>query len=128
MTQVNEYDLFRALKGAMEMHELGRPPCSYGKMVQSGDLYECGDYGAGFLHFKIYPLQDANSNWSIRVAITTIDDGVWGCWVCGLTYVKTAERIQKFTNNYLKHLVVLPPLEQLNKDLQIYGFYIENEG
>lgn len=114
----------------MQMHTISRygENRAFGKMVQSGSLFQRGDYGEGFLYFKIYPYQDhKDSEWSIRVFIATIDDGGWGCWVDGLTQEKAIERIQKFANEYLKDLVVLPPLEQLNKDLQIYGFYIEDE-
>lgn len=131
MADINEYDLFRILKGAMEMHEISRygEQKAFGKIVQSGSLYQRGDYGAGFLYFKIYPYQDnKDSEYSIRVYISTVDDGGWGCCVDGLAYEKTIERIQKFANEYLKDLVVLPPLEKLNEDLQQYGFYIIDEG
>lgn len=131
MTDINEYDLFRTLECAMEMHEISRygEQNAFGKIVQSGSLYQHGDYGFGFLYFTIRPFQhNKDSEWSIRVFIGTIDDGGWGCWVDVGSYEKTIERIQKFANEFLKDLVVLPSLEELNKDLQIYGFYIEDEG
>lgn len=127
----NEYDLFRLLEEAMQMHQISRygENVAFGKMVQSGSLYQRGDYGRGFLHFRIYPFQEnKDSDYSIRVFIGTVDDGGWGCFIHVGSYVKTIERIRKFANEYLKDLVVLPTLEQLNKDLIVYGFYIEDEG
>jgi hypothetical protein len=125
------YEIFRGLEKLMQMHTISRygENRAFGKMVQSGSLFQRGDYGRGFLYFNIYPYQDhKDSEWSIRIFIDTVDDGGWGCWIDGLTQEKAIERIQKFANEYLKDLVVLPPLEQLNKDLNIYGFYIEEEG
>jgi hypothetical protein len=130
MDYSNEYEIFGLLKEAMQMHQISRygENNAFGKMVQSGSLYQQGDYGTGFLYFQCLPVQhNKDGDWSIRVYIETIDDGGWGCWVDGLAYDKCIERIRKFADEYLKNLVVLPTLEQLNKDIQVYGFYITEE-
>lgn len=116
------YETFEKLS---ELTKLTKTDQGYSKFIQTGNL-ELFDYNHGYIYFEIYPYKEPFSNWNVKLAFSTIDDGDLDSWGKGdlKTKEKADEIVEQIANDIFKNMIAFPTIKELNAMLLKYGIYI----
>ena len=114
------YDIFKQLQELMSIIKTEK---GFSKMVQTPPEYQYADYGVGFLELTLTKYK-RDVGWEILFRLETIDDGGY----VGRKMVSDEDKADKIMcailENIIRDMVMLPPMEELNKILIHYGIYV----